>query len=68
MRNELIEQGDNYRRFDHSLAEKAAHYSDAGATLEALGLDSLMRASVVKGIELFTNFDSLNDHMTGEDE
>ena len=62
---------ETYSRLDLSLAEKAAHDENhLTQGLEAIGLDSLMRASVIKGLELFTDFGRLKEEFShkAEDE
>ena len=61
VRNKLIEQVGLYSSIDGTLAEQAAH-GGTESELITLGMDSFARANVVKGIELFTDF----DHLVGE--
>ena len=59
IRNILVEEAQHYATLNYSLADKAANNSQGDYDLQALGLDSAMRMSVVKGIELFTDTDRL---------
>ena len=69
IRNKLAEQANQYSTLNYSMADKAVNVSHEGTyNLEALGLDSAIRMSVVKGIELFTNFDELEDLMDFEED
>lgn len=58
VRNKLIEQVGLYSSVDGTLAERAA-YGGTESGLVTLGMDTFARANVVKGIELFTDFDQL---------
>jgi hypothetical protein len=61
----LIEIASEYNSFDQTLVEKVCVDSSISSSLEALGLDSVMRASVVRGICLFTDFDQLHTDIAG---
>ena len=56
VRNKLTEQRNEYAKLDYSLAEYALNNPE---DLNKLGLDSAMRMATVRGIELFTDFDTL---------
>ena len=56
---------EKYQACDGSLAEIAI-YSAEKHDLEKLGLDSAMRLSTVRGIELFTNSDYLFEELYPE--
>jgi len=58
IRNLLVSEAQHYATLNYSLADETANEGEL-PSLEKLGLDSAMRMSVVKGIELFTNTDNL---------
>lgn len=60
VRNLLIRERSQYDSIDESYASKLIH-SDKIEPLENIGIDTLMRACIVKGIDVFTNFDDLYD-------
>lgn len=57
----LLEEQADYEHIDTTLALKAGSMDDSSLalTLERIGLDSAMRASVTEGIRMFTDFDRL---------
>lgn len=57
VRNKLIEQRNEYANLDETLAEQAVYSKDAD--LQQLGLDSALRMATIRGIELFTDTDSM---------
>ena len=63
----LRDQVEIYNSLDGGLVEAAA-FSGADFELVKLGVDSVMRASVVKGLMMFTDFDELSKEIVTEDE
>lgn len=63
IRNELIEQRNEYASLDGTPAEQVAHINKPDMTIEDIGLACSIRMAVVKGIELFTNTNELSEHI-----
>lgn len=66
VRDYLIEQRDYFNKVDGSLADRVANGDDP-KTLESLGLDTMMRAAIIRGIDLFTDFQELYESMVAEE-
>lgn len=71
VRDYLIDEIEDLSRLDHSQLLIDNVYTDKLTPLEALGVESVMRLAAVRGIELFTDTDSLCVNLfpsTGEEE
>ena len=60
--SKLAEQANEYNKLDSSLADKAVFRGDI-ESLQKIGLDSAISMATVRGIELFTDVDSLADEL-----
>lgn len=63
VRNKLIEQRNEYSKLDGTLAEHAIYNPE---DLSKLGFDSAMRMATIRGIELFTDTQSLYEELFPE--
>lgn len=68
VRNAVLEERASMDSISGSLMlERAANkYADGLTALEALGLESAMRASAITGLEYFTDFENLSHVLFGE--
>ena len=61
VRNYLLQEREEMVRLDESAIFQKTLYSESLTGLEQLGLESVMRLAVAKGLETFTNFDELSE-------
>ena len=59
VRDYMLKEHEAMGKLTDSLMLENTVYAEGLSPLEALGLESAMKLSVIKGIELFTNFDAL---------
>ena len=60
VRDYMLTQREEMNNVDGSgMLERAVHGNDM-PSIEAMGLDSIMRASVIRGIDTFTDWDGLS--------
>lgn len=66
VRDYMLKQHQSMNRMtDSAMLEKTVH-TQGLSPLEALGLESAMKLSVIKGIELFTDFNALEGELFEE--
>ena len=65
VRNYLIKQAQEYNTLNSSLSERAVFAGDI-ESLQTLGLDSAIRIATVRGIELFTDSEALQNELFEE--
>ena len=63
VRNHLLKERESMNSIDGSGLIEKNTYAEGLSSLEALGLESAMRASVIRGLDVFTNFDELSEDM-----
>ncbi len=66
VRNYMLKEHASMSNLNDSAMLENTVYTEGLSPLEALGLESVMKLSVIKGIELFTNFNVLIEELFEE--
>ena len=67
VRNHLIEVREEMNKIESSRLLESNAYTDQLTPLEMLGMESVMKMSVIKGIDTFTDFDALFQELLPEE-
>ena len=68
VRDHMLNQHAEMRDLTESAMIEQTVYAKGLTPLEALGLEAVMKMSVVRGIELFTDYESLSNSLFSGDE